>query len=189
MILEENRAMPILGSRERRRAIVSSVIGNGLEWFDFGIYGVFAVMISRIFFPANDPTTSLMLATVTFGLAFVVRPLGGILIGRYADRAGRKAALSLIILMMAVGTGMIGVVPSYAAIGIAAPILIIVARMLQGFSAGGEFASATAMLFEFSPKGRRGFIGSFQMCSQAFAFALGGGVAYLLTKGLAPADL
>lgn len=189
MILEENRAMPILGSRERRRAIVSSVIGNGLEWFDFGIYGVFAVMISRIFFPANDPTTSLMLATATFGLAFVVRPLGGILIGRYADRAGRKAALSLIILMMAVGTGMIGVVPSYAAIGIAAPILIIAARMLQGFSAGGEFASATAMLFEFSPKGRRGFIGSFQMCSQAFAFALGGGVAYLLTKGLAPADL
>lgn len=180
---------PVLGPRERRRAIVSSVIGNGLEWFDFGIYGMFAVIISRLFFPAGDSLTSLLMAMATFGLAFVVRPIGGVLIGLYADRVGRKAALTLIIMLMAAGTGMIGLTPSYATIGIAAPLLIILARMLQGLSAGGEFASATAMLFEFSPKHRRGFIGSFQMCSQAFAFALGGAVAYLLTVNLSPADL
>jgi MFS family permease len=185
MLTSETAATPpTLAPGARRRAIVSSVIGNGLEWFDFGIYGVFAVIIARLFFPVVDPATSLLYATASFGVAFVVRPLGGIVLGIYADRAGRKAALTLIILLMATGTGLIGVIPTYAAIGIAAPILMIAARMLQGFSAGGEFASATAMLLEFSPRGRRGFIGSFQMCSQAVAFALGGGIAYVLTRTL-----
>jgi MHS family proline/betaine transporter-like MFS transporter len=113
---------PTLAPGARRRAIVSSVIGNGLEWFDFGIYGVFAVIIARLFFPVVDPGTSLLYATASFGVAFVVRPLGGIVLGIYADRAGRKAALTLIILLMATGTGLIGVIPTYAAIGIAAPI-------------------------------------------------------------------
>lgn len=173
----------------RRRAIVSSVIGNGLEWFDFGIFSSFSIIISRLMFPAQSGTAMLMVAFATFGIAFVVRPFGGILLGMYADRAGRKAALSAIILMMSAGTLLIGLTPVYASIGIAASVLIVFARMLQGFSAGGEFASATAMLLEYSPAGRRNLIGSFQACSQALSFALGGAVAYLLLHNLSPASL
>ena len=184
-------ALPLvpIGHAERRRAIFASVIGNGLEWFDFGIYGVFGGILSKLFFPTSDPAALMLVATATFGIAFVVRPIGGILFGMYADRAGRKAAMSIIILLMAIGTGLIGIAPTYAMIGVAAPAIIILARVLQGLSAGGEFASATAMLIEYAPPNRRGFIGSFQMCSQALAFALGGAAGYFITHSLPPADV
>jgi len=178
-----------LTTQARRRAIVASVIGNGLEWFDFGIYGMFAVIIARQFFPADDPLTPLLMAGATFGLAFLARPVGGVLIGLYADRAGRKAALTRVMLLMAVGTGMIGLIPPYSAIGIAAPLLLVAARLLQGLSTGGEFASATAMLFEYAGPHRRGLVGSFQMCSQALGFGLGGGIAWLLSSALSAAEL
>lgn len=168
---------------------MSSVIGNGLEWFDFGIYSSFSIVISRLMFPPRDGAAMLLVAFASFGLAFIVRPVGGVLFGIYADRAGRKAALSAIILMMSAGTLIIGLTPSYASIGIVASVLVVGARMLQGFSAGGEFASATAMLLEYSPAGRRNLIGSFQACSQALSFALGGTVAYLLLHYLKPAAL
>ncbi|WP_168788467.1 MFS transporter [Paraburkholderia aromaticivorans] len=173
----------------RRRAIVSSVIGNGLEWFDFGIFSSFSIIISRLMFPPQSGPAMLMVAFATFGIAFVVRPFGGVLLGMYADRAGRKAALSAIIMMMSAGTLLIGLTPTYATIGIAASALIVFARMLQGFSAGGEFASATAMLLEYSPLGQRNLIGSFQACSQALSFALGGAVAYLLLHNLTTTSL
>lgn len=173
----------------RRRAIISSVIGNGLEWFDFGIYSSFSVLIARLMFPSHDATAGLLIAFGAFGVAFIVRPLGGLMLGMYADRAGRKAALSAIILLMALGTATIGLTPTYATIGLAAPVIIVVARMLQGFSAGGEFASSTAVLLEYSPPGQRNLIGSFQACSQALSFALGGGVAYLLMHNLTPESL
>lgn len=169
-----------------RRAIVASVIGNAFEWFDFAIYGLFAVVISKLFFPAHSDYSSLLLALATFGVGFAVRPLGGLLLGMYGDRMGRKKALSFTIVLMAVGTGMIGLLPTYASIGIAAPILMVLARLIQGFSAGGEFSGATTMLIEFAPKDRRGFYGSFQMCSQALAFSCGALVAYLLTVNLSP---
>jgi MFS family permease len=168
---------------------VSSVIGNGLEWFDFGIYSSFSVIISRLMFPPQSGAAMMLVAFASFGLAFVVRPIGGVLLGLYADRAGRKAALSAIIMMMSVGTLLIGLTPSYASIGIASSVIVVAARMLQGFSAGGEFASATAMLLEYSPPGRRNLIGSFQACSQALSFALGGAVAWLLLHNLTPASL
>jgi MHS family proline/betaine transporter-like MFS transporter len=184
-------ALPLvpIGHAQRRRAILASVIGNGLEGVDFGIYGVFGGILSKLFFPTSDPAALMLVATATFGIAFVVRPIGGILFGMYADRAGRKAAMSRIILLMALGTGLIGVAPTYAMIGIAAPAIIILARVLQGLSAGGEFASATAMLIEYSPRHLRGFIGSFQMCSQALAFALGGAAGYLITHSMPPVDV
>ncbi|CAB3637689.1 MFS transporter [Achromobacter pestifer] len=173
----------------RRRVVIASVLGNAFEWFDFAIYGMFAAVISRLYFPAADNAKSLLLGLATFGVAFAVRPIGGLVLGIYADRHGRRRALSLMILMMAGGTAMIGVLPTYASIGMAASVLMLVARLIQGFSVGGEYASASAMLVEFAPKGRRGLYGSFQMCSQSLAFSAGAGVVYLLSSNLSTADL
>lgn len=178
--MRDGSRTPGPGGPALRRAVVASIIGNGLEWFDFLVYGFFAGVISRTFFPGRDPTLSLVLAWATFAIGFVVRPLGGVLIGVYADRAGRRRALSLLILLMAAGTLAMGMTPGYATIGIAAPLLVVVARMLQGLSVGGEFASATAMLVEYAPPSRRMFYGSLQMCSQSIGVAGAAGCAWLL---------
>lgn len=172
-----------------RKVVIASVLGNAFEWFDFAIYGLFAVIIAKLYFPGGNDFASLLLTLGTFGVGFAVRPLGGVLLGLYGDRVSRKKALSLTIVLMSVGTGMIGLLPTHAAIGIAAPILMVLARLIQGFSVGGEFSGATTMLVEFAPANRRGFFGSFQMCSQALAFSIGALVVYLLTVNLAPHDL
>jgi MFS transporter, MHS family, proline/betaine transporter len=172
-----------------RKVVIASVLGNAFEWFDFAIYGLFAVTIAKLYFPAGSESVSLLLTLATFGVSFAVRPIGGVLLGLYGDRVGRKKALSVTIALMAVGTGMIGLLPTHASIGIAAPLLMVLARLIQGFSAGGEFSGATTMLIEFAPVNRRGFYGSFQMCSQALAFSLGALVAYLLTVNMSPHDL
>ena len=152
----------------RRRAcgaVVAASIGNALEWFDLVVYGFFAVTISKLFFPAGNDTVSLLLTLGTFGVSFFMRPLGAIVLGAYADRAGRKAALTLSILLMMGGTLIIAVLPTYETIGVAAPVILVAARLMQGFSAGGEFGSATAFLAEHVP-GRRGFFASWQVASQ-----------------------
>ena len=131
-----------------KRVVIAAVIGNVLEWFDFVVYGFLAVTISQVFFPTSDPTVSLLVTFSAFGLAYLVRPLGAILIGSYTDRHGRKSGLTLSIALMTVGTTLMAVTPSYAAIGIAAPVLITFARLLQGFSVGGEFGSSVAFLTE-----------------------------------------
>jgi MHS family proline/betaine transporter-like MFS transporter len=123
------------------RLIVATSIGNALEWYDIAIYGYFAVYISKAFFPSNDPTTSLLLTFGTFGLSFLVRPIGGVILGAYADRHGRKASLMVSIVMMTFGTLAIALMPAYETIGILAPIAVLAARLVQGFSAGGEIAS------------------------------------------------
>ena len=144
-----------------RRVIVAATIGNVLEWFDFLVYGFFAVTIAEVFFPASDQTVSLLITFAAFGLAYVVRPLGAIFIGTYSDRAGRKAGLTLSIGLMLIGTTLMLITPGYATIGIAAPIIITIARVLQGFSVGGEFGSAVAFLVEHGGE-RRGFSASWQ---------------------------
>jgi MFS family permease len=170
----------------KTRQILAAVIGNALEWYDFVVYGFLTVIISRLFFPSDTEYASLLLAMATFGVGFFMRPVGGVLIGMYADRHGRKAALQLIIVLMTVSIAMIAFAPTYAAIGAAAPALIVLARLLQGAATGGEFASATAFLIESAPPGRRGFFGSLQMVGQALA-ALGGATAgMLVTQGLTP---
>src|SRR6202795_3293101 len=131
--------------------IAAAVIGNALEWYDFIVFGFLTVVISRLFFPAATQYDSLLLTAATFGVGFFMRPVGGILLGIYADRKGRKAALLLIIGLMTFAIGMIAFAPTYAAIGIAAPLIIVLARLLQGFATGGEFASATAFLIESAP--------------------------------------
>jgi len=164
-------------SSQARRAILAAVIGNVLEWYDFAVYAYMATIIAKQFFPAKDEITSLLSTFAAFGVGFVVRPLGGIVIGRLGDVRGRKAALILTIVLMAIGTVMIGLTPSYASIGIAAPLLILIARLLQGFSAGGEWGGATAFIVEWAPAGRRGLFGSLQQSSVAFGLLLGSGIA------------
>ncbi|VVE87231.1 MFS transporter [Pandoraea bronchicola] len=167
------------------RVIVSASIGNALEWFDLVVYGFFAVTIAKLFFPTGNDTVSLLLTLGTFGVSFFMRPLGAIVIGAYADRAGRKAALTLSILLMMVGTLLIALMPTYAAIGVLAPVGIVIARMVQGFSAGGEFGSATAFLAEHAPQ-RRGFFSSWQVASQGLTTLLAAGFGALLTGNLSP---
>src|SRR5579864_8475771 len=147
-----------------RRVIVAATIGNVLEWFDFLVYGFFAVTIAEVFFPVANPTVSLLITFGTFGLAYLVRPLGAIIVGTYSDRAGRKAGLTLSIGLMLIGTTLMVVTPGFATIGIAAPIIITLARLLQGFSVGGEFGSAVAFLVEHAGD-RRGYSASWQWSS------------------------
>jgi MFS transporter, MHS family, proline/betaine transporter len=170
------------------KLIVATSVGNALEWFDISVYGYFAVYISKAFFPSNDPTTSLLLTFGTFGLSFLARPFGGVVLGAYADRHGRKASLLVSIVMMTFGTLAVALMPSFATIGVLAPLLVIVARLVQGFSAGGEFGSSTAFLVEHMP-GRRGFAASWQFASQGVSNLLGSGLGVLLSSSLTDADL
>ncbi|KVP07093.1 MFS transporter [Burkholderia ubonensis] len=167
-----------------RRAVAAAVIGNALEWYDFTVFSFMVVVIADLFFPTTSEYSSLLLATATFGVAFFMRPIGGIVLGLYADRAGRKAALSLVILLMTAGIFLLAVAPPYAAIGIGGPLLIVFGRLLQGFSVGGEFGSATALLIEAAPFSKRGFYGSWQMASQAAALLIGALVGAAVTHGL-----
>jgi MFS transporter, MHS family, proline/betaine transporter len=169
--------------------IVAAVIGNALEWYDFIVFGFFTVVIARLFFPSESQYASLLLTTATFGVGFFMRPVGGVLLGIYADRSGRKAALLMVITLMTIAIAMIAFAPTYAAIGVGAPLIMVVARLLQGFSAGGEFASATAFLTESAPPARRGLYGSWQMVGQGLAVLLGAILGTLLTRSLTPETL
>lgn len=170
------------------RAVISSSIGNALEWFDVLIYSAFAVTIAKLFFPTTDPTVSLLITFATFGVAFLMRPLGAIVIGAYSDRAGRKAALTLSILLMTIGTLIIAVLPTYSSIGLWAPAGIVLARLIQGFSAGGEFGSSTAFLVEHAPH-RRGFFSSWQVASQGLSLLLAALIGAILTSQLSTEQL
>ncbi|MEM5325026.1 MFS transporter [Paraburkholderia sp. JHI2823] len=147
------------------RLILATSIGNALEFYDLLAYGYFASTLSKLFFPVHDATMSLLLTLGTFALSYLARPFGALVLGSYSDRKGRKASLMLSIAMMTIGTGMVALMPTYATIGILAPIGIFAARLLQGFSAGGEFGSSTAFLVEHAPH-RSGFMSSWQFSSQ-----------------------
>ena len=170
------------------KLVVATSLGNALEWFDISVYAYFAVYLSKAFFPNENQTTSLLLTFGSFALTFLARPVGGVLLGTYADRYGRKASLLLSILMMTFGTLAVASMPTFAQIGVLAPLLVIVARLVQGFSAGGEFGSSTAFLVEHMP-GRRGFVASWQFASQGISAFLGSGFGLLLTSTLSEADL
>jgi MFS family permease len=185
----EETAMRASQSAPKTLQIAAAVIGNALEWYDFIIFGFLTVVISRLFFPADSQYASLLLTTATFGVGFFMRPVGGILLGIFADRKGRKAALLLIIGLMTASIAMVAFAPTYAAIGVAAPMIIVLARLLQGFATGGEFASATAFLVESAPARRRGFYGSWQMVGQGLAALMGALVGAVVTRSLAPESL
>lgn len=171
-----------------RKAVIAASIGNALEWFDMITYGTFALIIAKLYFPSTNENLSLLLALATFGVSFLMRPLGAIVIGSYADRVGRKAALSLSIFLMMIGTLIIVVVPTFAQIGIAASVIILIARLIQGFSAGGEFGSATAFLIEYAPD-RRAYYASWQVASQGAAILLAALFGAVLNATLTGAQL
>jgi MHS family proline/betaine transporter-like MFS transporter len=176
------------GTGAATRLIVASSVGNALEFYEILVYGYFAVIISKVFFPAANEAVSILVTLGTFGISFLARPVGAIFLGAYGDRKGRKQALTLSILLMTIGTGLMTVMPSYASVGLLAPILVIAARLLQGFSVGGEFASSTAFLVEHRPD-RAGFFASWQWSSQGLAALIATGLGVLLTTNMSAESL
>ncbi|MVA75029.1 MFS transporter [Auraticoccus sp. F435] len=174
--------------RRARRAVLAAGTGNALEWFDIIVYASFSSVISRVFFPTSEGATGLILTFGIFAVSYLARPVGAIFLGRYADRAGRKAALTLTIGIMTLGVGLMAVAPTHASIGAAAAGLLILARLLQGFSAGGEFGSATAFLTESTRRGKA-FLGSWQVATQGVALLLAGSFGFALFGTLSPEAL
>jgi MFS transporter, MHS family, proline/betaine transporter len=178
----------VLSRKHTTRLIIASSIGNALEWFDFVAYGFFAIIISKLFFPVGNESVSLMVTFATFGLSYLFRPLGAMLLGWYADKVGRKAALLVSMGMTVAGTLICTVIPTYDSIGMLAPIGILVARLLLALSAGGEFGSATAMLTEHGSK-RKAFMASWQFSSQGAAALLAALAGFLLNHYLTPEQI
>ena len=172
-----------------RKVISAASIGNFVEWFDFALYGFLATLLAAHFFPSGDATAGLLKTFAVFAVAFAFRPLGGIVFGLLGDRIGRKRTLALTILIMAGATALIGILPSYATIGIWAPILLTLIRCAQGFSAGGEYAGACAYVMEHSPRDRRGRYGSFVPVSTFLAFASAALTAWGLERLLGAAAM
>jgi MFS transporter, MHS family, proline/betaine transporter len=173
------------GARSRE-AVIAGVIGNTLEWYDFAVYGYFVATISKQFFPSSDLLASTLATYAVFGVGFVMRPVGSILFGIYGDRHGRRKALSAVIFLMAISTLAIGLLPTYDQVGDLAPMLLVVARLIQGLSAGGEWGGSTAYIVEYAPEGRRGFIGSWQQVSVGGGFLLGSLSGTILSFTLSP---
>jgi MFS family permease len=173
----------------KARGVFAAVLGNGFEFFDFTVYATFLGMIGEAFFPSDNSLVSDLASAATFGVGFVARPIGGALIGAYGDRAGRKPAMTLSIGLMAIGSGIIAITPGYATIGVLAPILLIVARLFQGFAVGGEVGPATMFLLEAAPSERRMLFASWQIASQNFSSLLGGLIGLLLALALSQSSL
>ena len=168
----------------RVRDVAAAAAGNALEWFDFTVYGYFAGTIAKVFFPAAGSLGSMLLATATFGVGFVVRPLGSVVLGLYADRVGRKAALTLSIWLMTFGTAAIAFAPPFAVAGWLGAVILVLARLVQGFAASGEYGSAVAFLAEKAPAHRRNFVVSLQMSSTMLIIVVAGVVGTVLTTTL-----
>lgn len=164
------------------KAVFGGSIGNMLEWYDYGIYGYFAPIISNQFFPSKDPLTSLMLTFIVFGVGFFSRPLGGVVFGRMADRLGRRTTLIITVLLMGIATCAIGLTPSFATIGVAAPIIIALLRLAQGLSTGGEWGSCMSYLAEFATPHNRAFIVSWSHFSVGGGLFLGSATGLVLTQ-------
>ncbi|HXC28153.1 MAG TPA: MFS transporter [Stellaceae bacterium] len=181
-------AIPAAGS-SYQRAITAGVIGNVLEWYDYGVYGYLVPIISQLFFPSGDATVSLLSTFAVFGVGFVMRPVGSIVFGVYGDRHGRRKALSAVIFVMAASTFAMGLLPTYAQAGIAGPALMVIVRLFQGLSTGGEFGGSSAYIVEYAPQHRRGFFGAFQLVGVATGFLCGSLTSALLNSLLTKEEL
>ncbi len=172
-----------------RRAVKAAALGNAMEWFDFGVYSYIAVTLGKVFFPSGNPTAQLLSTFGAFAAAFLVRPLGGMVFGPLGDRVGRQKVLAVTMIMMAAGTFAIGLIPSYATIGVWAPVLLLAARLVQGFSTGGEYAGASTFIAEYAPDKRRGFLGSWLEFGTLAGYIGGAGLVTLMTALLSDGDL
>ncbi|MFI9104490.1 glycine betaine/L-proline transporter ProP [Streptomyces fildesensis] len=167
-----------------KRAVKAASLGNAMEWFDFGIYSYLAVTIGHVFFPSGSGTVQLLSSFATFAVAFLVRPIGGMVFGPMGDKVGRKKVLALTMIMMAVGTFAIGLIPSYATIGFWSPVLLILFRLVQGFSTGGEYGGASTFIAEYAPDKRRGYFGSFLESGTLAGYIGAAGLVTILTTAL-----
>ena len=172
-----------------KRAVGAAALGNAMEWFDFGVYSYLAVTIGKVFFPGGSPAAQLLAAFGAFAAAFLVRPLGGLVFGPLGDRIGRQKVLALTMIMMSIGTFCIGIIPSYESIGIMAPVLLLVARMVQGFSTGGEYGGAATFIAEYSTDKRRGFMGSWLEFGTLAGYLLGAGLVTGMTAAMSTEQL
>ncbi|WP_084709603.1 MFS transporter [Rubrobacter aplysinae] len=189
MSVRGDAAAPEARASAVRRAVTGAAVGNLIEWFDYASYGYLAATIGAVFFASGNETAALLGAFAVFAVSFVVRPIGGLFWGHFGDKLGRKRILALTIIIMSASTFSIGLIPSYATIGLAAPALLLVARLVQGFSAAGEYAGAGSFIAEYAPEGRRGFLVSMVPASTAAGLVLGAGVASLLQFNLGEAAL
>jgi MFS transporter, MHS family, proline/betaine transporter len=171
------------GSAETaRRFIIAGIAGNVMEWYDFAVYGYFAQTIGQHFFPSKDPIASLIAAFGVFAAGFLMRPIGGLVFGHIGDRIGRKAALTLSVVAMAVPTFLIGMLPDYAQIGVTASVLLVVLRLVQGLSIGGEYTTSVVFLVEGAAPNRRGLMGSWSIFGAVAGILLGSAIGAMLTS-------
>lgn len=188
MKLRRKKARPIvlgdvtiIDDTRLRKAITAAALGNAMEWFDFGVYGFVAYALGQVFFPGANPSVQMIAALATFSVPFLIRPLGGLFFGSLGDKYGRQKILAITIIIMSVSTFCIGLIPSYNSIGIWAPILLLLAKMAQGFSVGGEYTGASIFVAEYSPDRKRGFMGSWLDFGSIAGFVLGAGVVVLIS--------
>lgn len=167
-------------SATARKAVTVGAIGNFIEWYDFAVYGFFATIIAGQFFPSEDRVASLLATFAVFAVSFFMRPVGAFVFGHYGDRVGRRNTLAVAVILMGIATLMIGVLPTYGQVGVLAPILLVVARLLQGFSAGGEWSGSAAFMVEYAPESRRGLYGSWQQFSIVAGLLVGSAIGALL---------
>jgi MFS transporter, MHS family, proline/betaine transporter len=180
------RASTADAGSKARQIVASGIVGNIIEWYDFALYGYLAPVTAQLFFPSSDPFTSLINTFAVFALGFLARPVGGVMYGHIGDRAGRRAVLIASIALMGASTVAMGLLPTYATAGLLAPVLLVLLRLLQGVSTGGEFVGSIAFLVEHAPRGRQGLWGSLANFGAAIGGALGAGVGWLTTAGMPP---
>src|SRR5215472_211615 len=169
-----------------RRVIAAGAIGNVLEWYDFAIYGYFAASIGRTFFPKEDAVAQLLSAFGIFAVGYLMRPVGGALVGHIGDKFGRRAALTFSVTAMAIPTFLVGILPGYASLGVMAPILLTLLRMIQGLSVGGEYTTSVVFMVERAPPGRRGVIGALACCGAVGGILLGSATGAIFAEVLSP---
>lgn len=172
------------GQRVEKKAVVAAVIGTTLEWYDLFAYLYFSVTISKLFFPHADPLVSLLATVGTFGGSYLVKPLGALILSSYADRVSAKAALTLTVSLMGLGTAMLAFTPTYASIGVAATVILITARLIQGFSSGGEYGSGITFIVQRAPAAQRGLFASFQISAQGLTSVFAGFTGVAITSSL-----
>ena len=171
----------IVDDAKMKKAITAAALGNAMEWFDFGVYGFVAYALGKVFFPGADPGVQMIAALATFSVPFLIRPLGGLFFGALGDKYGRQKILAITIVIMSLSTFAIGCIPSYASIGIWAPVLLLLAKMAQGFSVGGEYTGASIFVAEYAPDRKRGFLGSWLDFGSIAGFVLGAGVVVMIS--------
>jgi MFS transporter, MHS family, proline/betaine transporter len=185
--MAETRAptdLPRVESSVLRRAVLAGLIGHFVEWYDYGVYAYVAATLAIVFFPGDNPTASLLAVFATFAVAFFARPVGGLVFGSLGDRIGRQRTLATVVILISLATFVIGVLPGYASVGVLAPALLVGARVLQGFSAGGEIAGATSFINEYAPDNRRALLSSFLPAGSATGLLFGATLVTLLNSTL-----